>query len=786
MKKEEESIPLTKVSPRSSATQPLREPTTETAPQTVLITEKEMQEEAGSSSLTAQYTILEKIGEGGMGVVYLARDRKLGRYAAIKRLSHSAMVHASLKERFMREARAIAALNHIHIVHIYALGEDTDGPYIVMEYLAGPQEASPNKTPPSPFTLADRVNRSGPLMVNDAVDLVMKICKAVEFAHACGIIHRDLKPSNVLLDETGEPKIVDFGLARVADQSADPLTVPGERMLSLGYGAPEQEQDASLVDKRADIYGLGAILYFSITGKNPRYFRENDVPEPMRMPILKALETDRDKRWPTVREFTSALNMIKEPSKIELPTVKTTWRCRWCDTVNPIAIQYCGKCGWDGGERCAECGTETRVGIQFCGNCGADAREYEQAVLLLKRLKQLREQKQFELIPPHAERIASFRPVGLGGQKLVEQIRALSREAQDAVARRDKLKQSIQSELTARSYERVKEYVNEYNALASDNPFADALKGLPDLTLKRDLERAKKAIEDREWDYARRTCQWILDSISKDNVEAKDLLAVINSQRKRVRRRNVAIVVIGLFFLYLLSAAPVFRMAGRPGTGSVFYRIYDPVLLVHDSTFMQTPLEEYANLLGATNMFKGQDPQADGIPSRPTTEKDDKMAAYRTIYEATLAKLDLEYNKKKESWPGEYLAALNELKQSIQKAGDFDGWVAVKNEIDRFNADNRLPDDISAVTPKELRDLQAKHQERMAQYSLEKSSKILLAMQDYVNNNLTPLQKDFTVRGKMNDAMKVNTEIKRVKTSPEVAAAELEIEKHDTAQPQKK
>jgi len=296
MKKQEESVPLIKVPPKSSTTQPSRTSVTETAPQTVRITEEERQAEAGSS-LSSQYTILEKIGEGGMGVVYLARDRKLGRHVAIKRLNRGALAHASLKERFMREALAIAALNHIHIVHIYALGEDSDGPYIVMEYLAGPQEASPNKTPPAPYTLADRVNRIGPLPVNDAVDLVMKVCKAVEFAHACGIIHRDLKPSNVLLDETGEPKIVDFGLARVADQNADPITVPGERMLSLGYGAPEQEQDASLVDKRADIYGLGAILYFSITGKNPRYFRENDVPDPLRVTILKALETDRDKRW---------------------------------------------------------------------------------------------------------------------------------------------------------------------------------------------------------------------------------------------------------------------------------------------------------------------------------------------------------------------------------------------------------------------------------------------------------------------------------------------------------
>jgi serine/threonine protein kinase len=782
--KNDESIPLIKVAPKPTADTSSQKPPTETNARTVVISEQEMQETANPHSLTSQYTILEKIGEGGMGVVYLARDRKLGRYAAIKRLSRSALSHASLKERFMREARAVAALNHIHIVHIYSLGEDDDGPYIVMEYLAGPQEASPGKTPPAPFTLADRVNRNGPLLVNDAVDLVMKICKAVEFAHACGVIHRDLKPSNILLDETGEPKIVDFGLAHVADQNADPLTVPGEKMLSLGYGAPEQEQDASLTDERADIYGLGAILYFSITGKNPRYFRENDVPETLRMPILKALETDREKRWPNVRDFTSALNMIKEPSKIELPTVKTTWRCKWCDTVNPIAIQFCGKCGWDGGELCPECGSETRVSIQFCGNCGADAREYEQAALLLRRLKQFQEQKQFELIPPHAERIASFRPVGLSGQKLVEQIRTLSREAQDAVARRDKLREAVAAELTAQNYERAKEYVDEYNRLATDNIFANALKDMPDLTVKRDLERARKAIVDREWDYAERTCQWILNNISKDNAEAQKILSVIGRQRRQTRRRRTVILLVGLFVLYLLSAAPAFRLAGNPPAGACT-RIYTPVIAIHDSTFLQKPLEIYAAWFGATNLFRSQGLTAE-LPMVGPTEKDDKIAALRLDYESVLAKLDLDYNKKKESWPNDYLNALSDLKQRIQKAGDFDGWVAVKNEIDRFNIDKKLSDENLVATPPDLRTLQIKHQGLLSQYSLEKSSKILLAMQDYTNNKLTPLQKDFTMRGKMNDAMKVNTEIKRVKTSPEVAAAELEIEKHDTAQDQKK
>ena len=216
--------------------------------------------DAPETILSDQYELLEKIGDGGMGVVYLARDRKLARFVAIKRLHRSALTRANLRERFFREAKAIAALTHVHIVHVYGLSDDHHGPYIAMEYVAGPREYSPDKTPPRPFTLADLVHRKGPLSLGRAMDLILKLCDAVGYAHENGVIHRDLKPSNVLLGEDGDPKIVDFGLARRTSPEDSQLTVPGERMLSLGYGAPEQEMDASLSDERADVYGLGALF----------------------------------------------------------------------------------------------------------------------------------------------------------------------------------------------------------------------------------------------------------------------------------------------------------------------------------------------------------------------------------------------------------------------------------------------------------------------------------------------------------------------------------------------
>ena len=289
-------------------------------------------DEPRNDKLFDQYTIYSKIGNGGMGVVYLARDRRLGRFVAIKRLNSQAQSIPSLRQRFLHEARAVATLSHVHIVHIYALGEDEDGPFIVMEYVAGPDETDVKKEasagglvqPNPPLTLEQYVSRHGQLSTDEAVELLLKIGRAVAYAHASGVIHRDLKPSNVLLDKSNEPKIVDFGLARLMRKEESKLTVPGEKLLSLGYGAPEQESDASLSDERADVYGLGALLYFAITGQNPRYFREQDVPVPLRDVVVKALATDREQRWQSSVAFNEALHHIQTKTRVETPTVKTT------------------------------------------------------------------------------------------------------------------------------------------------------------------------------------------------------------------------------------------------------------------------------------------------------------------------------------------------------------------------------------------------------------------------------------------------------------------------------
>ncbi len=559
--------------------------------------------DGGDNSLVSQYDTLEKIGQGGMGNVYLARDRRLGRYVAIKRLNSTSLENASLKERFFHEGRAVALLNHIYIVHIYALGEDRDGPYIVMEYIAGPKPSESKVGPPAAYTLSDRINREGPMPLDAALDVLIKLCRAVEYAHSYSVVHRDLKPSNVLLDESGEPKLVDFGLARISSPTVKPLTMPGEKMLSLGYGAPEQEVDASLTDERADVYGLGALLFFCITGKNPRYFRQNDLPEVLRMPIIKALETNRDRRWDSVSSLRSALTLIQAPSKTGLSTSRTTWHCKWCDTVNPVVIRFCGKCGWDGGEFCPECGSESRFGIQYCGVCGADGKAYENEQLILDDMLKNMEQKEFGLVGQDQGRIAVFRPQGVNGRALIDRVHQIAGEAAGAMRRRGTLRDEINLEFKERNYELVRKLIKEYNGLVFEREFSDMKAKLDELQFERDLERLHASVKAKHWEYSMRLVQELQGcDRGRLNAEIARLFKRINRrfQVKRWSKRGRLGVLI--FLVYMLSGAPFYRLGGNPDRGMFFF-LYAPLSWMHKATIFSVPLDAYARAYDAEGMF---------------------------------------------------------------------------------------------------------------------------------------------------------------------------------------
>jgi serine/threonine protein kinase/Tol biopolymer transport system component len=208
------------------------------------------------------YEILQWVGAGGMGEVYKARDTRLGRTVAVKVLSLSLRTHRDLRERFEREARALAALNHPHICPVFDIGRQDDIDFLVMEYLEG-------------STLADRIAK-GALPVAEALTIATQIGDALDAAHGQNIIHRDLKPANINIAPDGAVKVLDFGLAKVhlgqgggaASQSSDNFTRDGVVLGTVAYMSPEQARGKP-VDERTDIWAFGCVLYEMLTGQVP-------------------------------------------------------------------------------------------------------------------------------------------------------------------------------------------------------------------------------------------------------------------------------------------------------------------------------------------------------------------------------------------------------------------------------------------------------------------------------------------------------------------------------------
>ncbi len=221
----------------------------------------------------SHYKILEKLGEGGMGVVYKAEDTKLKRAVALKFLPPEMMRDPEAKARFLHEAQAAAALNHPHICTVYEIGEAEGQIFIAMALIEG-------------GSFRDKIRR-GPLRLDEAVDLAAQIAEGLTAAHKKGIVHRDIKPGNVMLTPEGRPKIMDFGLAKSPGQTK--LTRAGTTTGTVAYMSPEQSRGED-VDHRTDIWSFGAMLYEMLTGRRPfRGDRDqavihsilNDEPDPI-------------------------------------------------------------------------------------------------------------------------------------------------------------------------------------------------------------------------------------------------------------------------------------------------------------------------------------------------------------------------------------------------------------------------------------------------------------------------------------------------------------------------
>ncbi len=260
----------------------------------------------------SHYKIIEKLGSGGMGKVYLAEDLQLKRQVALKFLPTELIQDDHTRKRFVQEAQAASALDHPNIGTVYEINENEENPFIAMAHYPG-------------GTLSDKIADKS-LNFEQSITITMHLAEGMQKAHSKEIVHRDLKPANILFSEEDEPKIIDFGLAKFLDHSM--LTRTGSTVGTLAYMSPEQAQGKEL-DHRTDIWTLGVILYellsgerpfrgeyeqaimYAIVNEDPEYITKirNDIPVALENIVDKALNKNPDKRFQSMEEFCEALKM---------------------------------------------------------------------------------------------------------------------------------------------------------------------------------------------------------------------------------------------------------------------------------------------------------------------------------------------------------------------------------------------------------------------------------------------------------------------------------------------
>src|SRR5262245_1675824 len=311
-------------------------------------------------TLPGGYVILDLVGIGGMGRVYRAEQRMLGRTVAVKVIHPHLLGDESASARFIAEARAASRLNHPHSVGVIDFGKTDDGQlYLVMEFLRGRD-------------LARVAYEEGPLPIRRILDVMRQALAALAEAHHIGIVHRDLKPENIILEPLRAGgdfvKVVDFGLAKIVEGPRPAITTPGIICGTPDYMAPEQGRGA-VIDARADLYAMGIILFQLLTGRLPfeadtptqvvlmhlsipapdprQVAPERNIPDSLAKIVARSLTKEPEDRWKTADDMGEALQSVQ--AELEIKGRSTTavpqLNCPSCGHPVPRGQKFCGECG---------------------------------------------------------------------------------------------------------------------------------------------------------------------------------------------------------------------------------------------------------------------------------------------------------------------------------------------------------------------------------------------------------------------------------------------------------
>lgn len=473
-----------------------------------------------------RYQVIDEIGRGGMGVVYKVRDIKLERICILKRLIARRASDDTAFKRFKREATTIAKLNHRNIVIVYDVGTDERGTYIVMEYIDGKH-------------LEKYVREKGALTGETAFRLIRQLLDAVSYAHKIGVIHRDLKPANILLTQDCTPKIVDFGIAK--EYGTEPITVTEEAAGTPIWTAKEQWKNFGRVDHRTDIFSLGLICYYILTGKEPQPLRLDLLPEGVRDIIAKATEENLVDRFFSVDEMLSAFGtkIRKEEAGSEVFVKRaetsgaTGEQCPSCGNKNAADARYCEACGVGLFEKCPKCENEMRTGRPFCPKCGLNVQKLNQVKELISRAKQAEHDGNLAEAMKFARDALAVEPSSRDAKEIADKCTTRLKEIGSA-------RNELAAQMKAENYEDAEALCKRILYIdSSDSAAQDVLSKIPSLIRQRDTARlvseARDAIAGHDYQRALEVVMRGL-KIDPDYAPLQEILKVSSEQMEKLRK----------------------------------------------------------------------------------------------------------------------------------------------------------------------------------------------------------------------------------------------------------